>query len=61
MKSYKNVELFAKNAPCGSYAAGCPTGRVMDGSVQVFFGGYRDDYHTVGTAPYHCRQCEIAG
>ena len=25
MKSYKNVELFAKNAPTGSYAAGCPT------------------------------------
>ncbi len=24
MKSYKNVELFAKNAPEGSYAAGCP-------------------------------------
>lgn len=25
MKSYKNVELFAKNAPVGAYAAGCPT------------------------------------
>lgn len=25
MKEYKKVELEAKNAPSGSYAAGCPT------------------------------------
>ncbi|MCQ2324530.1 MAG: hypothetical protein MJZ53_06805 [Paludibacteraceae bacterium] len=25
MKNYKNVEMFAKNAPTGSYAAGCPS------------------------------------
>lgn len=25
MKSYKNVEMFAKNSPAGAYAAGCPT------------------------------------
>lgn len=25
MKDYKNVEMFAKNAPAGSYAAGCPS------------------------------------
>lgn len=24
MKSYKKVEMVAKNAPSGSYAAGCP-------------------------------------
>lgn len=24
MKTYKKVELVAKNAPSGSYAAGCP-------------------------------------
>ncbi len=24
MKNYKEVELEAKNAPTGSYAAGCP-------------------------------------
>lgn len=24
MKSYKKVEMEAKNAPSGSYAAGCP-------------------------------------
>lgn len=24
MKEYKNVEMLAKNAPAGSYAAGCP-------------------------------------
>ncbi len=30
MKDYKNVELFAKNAPAGSYAAGCPVARQTD-------------------------------
>lgn len=25
MKTYKKVELVAKNAPSGSYVAGCPT------------------------------------
>ncbi len=25
MKNYKKVEMVAKNAPSGSYAAGCPT------------------------------------
>ena len=24
MKNYKEVEMLAKNAPTGSYAAGCP-------------------------------------
>ena len=24
MKEYKKVEMVAKNAPSGSYAAGCP-------------------------------------
>lgn len=24
MKTYKKVEMVAKNAPSGSYAAGCP-------------------------------------
>lgn len=25
MKNYKKVQMVAKNAPTGSYAAGCPT------------------------------------
>ena len=25
MKTYKKVQVEAKNAPTGSYAAGCPT------------------------------------
>lgn len=25
MKNYKKVQVMAKNAPTGSYAAGCPT------------------------------------
>ena len=32
MKSYKNVEMFAKNAPAGSYAAGCPVKMIKDNS-----------------------------
>ncbi len=30
MKSYKNVEMFAKNAPTGSYASGCPVKRITE-------------------------------
>lgn len=47
MKSYKNVELFAKNAPVGAYAAGCPTNTGL----------------TAGGTPHiewACRACEIA-
>lgn len=31
MKTYKKVELVAKNAPSGSYAAGCPQYRAGAG------------------------------
>lgn len=55
MKSYKNVELFAKNAPFGSYAAGCPTGRKQNGNL------YDDSGRQVGSTPYGCSACEIAG
>lgn len=30
MKEYKKVEVLAKNAPSGSYAAGCPTKAIYD-------------------------------
>lgn len=30
MKEYKKVEVKAKNAPSGSYAAGCPTKAIND-------------------------------
>ena len=46
MKSYKNVELFAKNAPVCAYAAGCPTNTGL----------------TAGGIPHiewACRACEI--
>ncbi len=32
MKEYKKVELMAKNAPTGSYAAGCPVNERGGGS-----------------------------
>ncbi len=32
MKNYKEVELQAKNAPTGSYAAGCPANYRKSGS-----------------------------
>lgn len=34
-KNYKKVQVLAKNAPTGSYAAGCPTGQKLVGSTQV--------------------------
>jgi hypothetical protein len=30
MKIYKKAEMVAKNAPDGSYAAGCPTNAIND-------------------------------
>ncbi len=30
MKTYKKVEMVAKNAPSGSYAAGCPVKAIND-------------------------------
>lgn len=46
MKNYKNVEMFAKNAPAGAYAAGCPTntGRTAGGTPGV---------------EWACRACEV--
>lgn len=46
MKNYKNVELLAKNAPTGSYSAGCPA--VHNASR--------------GDGPYSdiCYSCEVA-
>lgn len=42
MKTYKKVELEAVNAPCGSYAAGCPEKER----------GY------TSANEYYCRECE---
>lgn len=51
MKSYKNVELFAKNAPVGAYAAGCPTHhRSWSGAIEDASGHLTSD----------CAVCEIA-
>lgn len=49
MKNYKKVQMVAKNAPTGSYAAGCPTGQRAGGGVMT------DE----GYKPY-CSCCEIA-
>ena len=36
MKKYKKVELLAKNAPRGSYVAGCPVEKGGTGESPVF-------------------------
>lgn len=53
MKSYKNVELFAKNAPTGSYAAGCPT-HTRTGNDTT----RRQEGNNIYFA--HCADCEVA-
>lgn len=52
MKSYKNVELFAKNAPVGAYAAGCPMHHKVPGGQLADESG-----RLIG---YNCSICEIA-
>lgn len=52
MKSYKNVELFAKNAPFGAYAAGCPT-------HHKDYGGAIEDERGRAVG-YDCSICEVA-
>lgn len=49
MKNYKEVQMFAKNAPTGSYAAGCPD-----------FYCYRDAELTHNSCARYCSQCERA-
>ena len=50
MKTYKKVELVAKNAPSGSYAAGCPQYRSGAGRD---YGGYQP-----GDPRHACKYCE---
>ncbi len=52
-KSYKKVQVLAKNAPTGSYAAGCPTGQRVGGSVKGPDG-------VVRSGSQGCASCEIA-
>lgn len=57
MKNYKEVQMFAKNAPTGSYAAGCP-----EHHKENMGGG---DYTTVGPDGFRhgigaCYVCELA-
>lgn len=49
MKTYKKVELVAKNAPSGSYAAGCP---------QYKAGAGYDADRGAGNPSSTCRYCE---
>ena len=49
MKNYKEVQMFAKNAPTGSYAAGCPD-----------FYCYRDAELMHNSCARYCSQCERA-
>ena len=43
MKDYKKVEMVAKNAPSGSYAAGCPQND--RGSDWTHYGDQGPEYH----------------
>lgn len=43
MKNYKKVQMVAKNAPSGSYAAGCPSA------------GHEGN----GVKPGWCKKCEM--
>ena len=45
MKTYSKPQMMAKNAPTGSYAAGCPAKNGGSGSKEQSW-------------VYHCRQCE---
>ena len=49
MKTYKKVELEAKNAPSGSYAAGCP---------EIDRGPDWVHYDSEGPHPHGCVNCE---
>lgn len=44
MKDYKKVEMVAKNAPSGSYAAGCPQ--------------YNDSHSSDYSHRCDCKYCE---
>ena len=51
MKSYKKVKIEAKNAPSGSYAAGCPQYRAGAGG---------DVNHGSGNPNSGCKYCECS-
>lgn len=50
MKTYKKVELLAKNAPKGSYVAGCPVEKRGTGESGLFL--------LCGKGPDLCVECE---
>lgn len=52
MKSYKKVEMVAKNAPSGSYFASCPQYRSGTGA--------NDNYCEAGSPMNSCRYCECS-
>ncbi len=48
MKTYTKVQMMAKNAPTGSYAAGCPENRAAEGGGCWYLG-----------SRVSCRMCEV--
>jgi len=52
MKTYKNVEMFAKNAPTGSYAAGCPEHTHHSNNNVIYPGQH--------SGTWGCYKCEVA-
>lgn len=53
-KNYKKVQVLAKNAPTGSYAAGCPTNQRVNGS------NVKGPDGIVRSGSQGCASCEIA-
>lgn len=63
MKNYKKVEMLAKNAPTGSYAAGCAMNThnphySPSGQEGQYSPGTCYDPHNTGWT-YSCAECEV--
>ena len=53
MKTYEEVKMLAKNAPSGSYAAGCPTHTNLGG-------GSHGCYNPEKNSLCSCTDCMVA-
>lgn len=54
MKKYNKPQMMAKNAPTGSYAAGCPTYNSQNGI------GSTCDCGVGNPKTKNCKTCEVA-
>jgi len=54
MKKYNKPQMMAKNAPTGSYAAGCPTYNSQGGAQTSSF-----PFGGGNPRTRNCKQCEV--